>query len=282
MNSTAIVLVLVSAVLHTGWNAALKQVTEKRPFAAAVVCWAAAFAAVPALWQLAHGARTTSAALGFATITSLSWLVYYEWLAISYERGDLSVAYPVIRGVSPVAAVVIGLAMGEWPTPIGLLGVALVVAGVWLISRPSDAHGSAHAVKDAVGVGILSAAYSGVDKHGMTLGDPAIYYFACLGLAAVWLAISSHLKDGPGAVRRVQSGRRWTAIGSGFGDFASYGLVLMALQIAPLMYVIPLRATAVLVSVVVGAVCLKEPQLRRRLAYGVLIVGGIALIGWKG
>jgi len=282
MNSTAIALVLVSAVLHTAWNAALKQVTEKRPFAAAVVKWAAIFAAVPAIWQLAHGATTTPAALGYATITSLSWLVYYEWLAVSYERGDLSVAYPVIRGVSPVAAVAIGLAMGERPTAFGLLGVGLVVAGVWLISRPTGAHGTAHAIKDAVGVGILSAAYSGVDKHGMTLGDPAIYYFACLGLAAVWLALSSRLKDGPGAVRRVEQARRWQAIGSGFGDFSSYGLVLMVLQVAPLMYVIPLRATAVLISVVVGAVCLKEPQLRRRLAYGLLIVGGIALIGWKG
>ncbi len=215
MNSTAIWLVLASAVLHTGWNAALKQVPEKRPFAAAVVRWAAIFAAVPALWQLAHGATTTVASLGWAMVTSLSWLVYYEWLAISYDRGDLSVAYPVIRGVSPVAAVVIGLAMGEPLQLAGLLGVALVVGGVWLISRPSEAHGTPHAIKDAVGVGILSAAYSGVDKHGMTLGDPAIYYLTCLGLAAVWLAISSRLKDGPGVVRRVERERRWQAIGRG-------------------------------------------------------------------
>ena len=282
MSLHAIALVLVSAVLHTAWNAQLKKVDEKRAFAALLVRWAALFAAVPALWQVAHGARTSWPSLGWATVTSLSWLLYYEWLSLSYQRGDLSVAYPVIRGVSPVAAVALGLAMGELPTPIGLLGVALVVLGVWFISRPSEVRVEGHSIKDAVGVGILSATYSAVDKHGMTLGDPAIYYFACLGLAAVWLAISSHLKDGPDTVRRVERALRWEAMTSGLGDFASYGLVLMALRIAPLMYVIPLRATAVLCSVVVGAMWLKEQQMRQRLAYGLLIVLGIALIGWRG
>lgn len=282
MSPEAIVLVLVSAVLHTTWNAAIKHVTEKRTFAAVIVKWAAVFAAVPALWQVAHGAPITWEAVGLATATSLSWLLYYEWLAISYVRGDLSVAYPVIRGVAPVAALFLGLAMGELPTGLGLLGVGMVVVGVWLISLPDGANRSAFRVRNAVGIGVLSAIYSAIDKRGVTVADPAIYYFGCLFLAAIWLALASRWREGPEALRRVEREHQWLGIASGLGDFASHGLVLLALRLAPLMYVVPLRATAVLISVVVGAVVMKEPQMRRRLAFGLLIVAGITLIGLKG
>ena len=59
------------------------------------------------------------------------------FLAAAYRRGDLSVVYPVARGVAPLLLVGAGVAVfGERLSWTGWLGVACLVAGFLALQRP--------------------------------------------------------------------------------------------------------------------------------------------------
>ncbi len=50
---------------------------------------------------------------------------YYVTLAHAYRTGDLSFAYPLMRGTAPLLAAVLGIVfLREWPTPQVALGIA--------------------------------------------------------------------------------------------------------------------------------------------------------------
>ena len=59
----------------------------------------------------------------------------------------------------------------------------------------------------------------------------------------------------------------------------SYGLVLYAMQIAPLSYVAPAREMSILIAALYGTHLLKEGDTARRLAAAALMVLGLAGIG---
>ena len=67
---------LLSALLHAGWNAGLKAAGDKRCFNAAFLAACTLCAAPGALWMLASGARIPAAACGCALASSLIWLLY--------------------------------------------------------------------------------------------------------------------------------------------------------------------------------------------------------------
>lgn len=282
MTLLALLLVLLSAAIHTGWNLLLKQATDRLAFATGIVLASVVFGFPPALYYLIRDGLPPWPAWLCALGTSLLWLVYYEWLARSYDSGDLSVAYPVIRGISPVAAVGFGLAMGERPTVWGLVGVALIVFAVWWISLPPDGPRLPRNVGAAVLVGTVSAIYSAIDKFGVTLCSPLLYIWICLALAGVWLTIRTRQIRGPGALRAAWQAGRARVWWAGVGDHVSYWLILVALTQAHVMYVVPLRATAVLYSVLIGGLALGESAMHRRLLAGLVMIAGVALLAIKG
>ena len=117
--------VLAAGLLHAGWNSLLKSAPGGDPLldTAAVVAGSAIWglAVIPfvplpdiAAWKFA----ATSAAIHFA---------YYVTLAGAYRRGDLSFAYPLMRGVAPLIVTLLGVVfLGERPTATMLAGIVLL------------------------------------------------------------------------------------------------------------------------------------------------------------
>ena len=58
----------------------------------------------------------------------------------------------------------------------------------------------------------------------------------------------------------------------------AYIMVLYVYTYTPVVYVAPVREVSVLFTVILGAVLLKESDLKSRLAWGLLIVAGIGLL----
>jgi drug/metabolite transporter (DMT)-like permease len=84
--------------------------------------------------------------------------------------------------------------------------------------------------------------------------------------------------------------KRWTTVKSQWQDHRmsvlaiaifnplAYMLVLYALVFTPVVYVAPTREVSVLIAVILGSVLLGEGNLRRRFAWAVLIIGGVAML----
>lgn len=264
--------VLGAALLHAGWNAMLKSSRDKQLDTVALAVGAGLIGLVVAPW-LPQPARE---AWPWLAASACVHILYFAFLAGAYHWGDLSYAYPIMRGGGPVIVALAGTAaFGEvlpfWPT----LGVALVCAGiVAFASGKADQRATLFALGNAVVIG----AYTLIDAKGARAsGSPVAY--AMWFFVANALAIYAYAGLRRGAEVPRYLARNWTRLGIGAVLTAgSYGIALWAMTKAPVALVAVLRETAVLFGALFGALFLGEKFTRRRVfATGAVLAGLVAL-----
>jgi len=201
-------------------------------------------------------------------------LIYFIALSTAYQRGELSVVYPIARGTAPLLAVLVGLLLlGERLLPGAALGVLALLAGIWAVRRPSMA-GSA--LWPALLTGVMIAAYTSLDRIGVRLGSPWIYGWLLWLFGAILLVAFTTVRRVPGS-RLTDQPRLSVAVGVLMT--AAYFMILFALSVAPLAIIAPLRESAIVLVTAWGIWRLGE---RRgawiRVAGALAILGGIALL----
>src|SRR6266545_5749339 len=115
--------VLGAGLLHAAWNALLKSAPGGDPLldTATVV----AGSAVCGLVVIPFVGVPDPAAWKFAATSALIHWGYYVTLAQAYRTGDLSFAYPLMRGTAPLLVTVLGVVfLREWPTAQVTIGIA--------------------------------------------------------------------------------------------------------------------------------------------------------------
>ena len=101
---------LVAAVLHAMWNLYAKQSGDRF-----LALWAQFFVAgtvsgaILVIWTIADGAPAI--AWWWALASGTGHLPYVVWLARAYDRGDFSLAYPIMRGGGASSAAILGLTL---------------------------------------------------------------------------------------------------------------------------------------------------------------------------
>jgi uncharacterized membrane protein len=214
---------------------------------------------------------------------------YFVLLSAAYRRGDLSVVYPIARGTAPLLAVAIGVViLGERLGIAGWIGVTLLLVGFLLLQQPwrvLQGHGLDPAVLFALATGVTIATYSAIDRVGTRLIDP-LPYAAILWVTAT-LALLGWVRFVAGGDLRT-GGReavRRAAVG-GWLTLVAYLLILVALSVAPLSGVAPLRESATVLAAAWGSVRLGEAvsagDSARRIGASVAIVAGALLLAVSG
>jgi drug/metabolite transporter (DMT)-like permease len=203
-------------------------------------------------------------------------ILYFAFLANAYQWGDLSYAYPIMRGGGPVIVAIVGaLVFGEVLPLLPSIGVALVCAGII-----GFAVGRAHprATAFAVGNAVVIAAYTLIDAKGARAsGSPvayALWFFVANGIV---LYLWAGVRRGAALPRHIAANGWRIAVGAALTT-ASYGVALWAMTRAPVALVAVLRETAVIFGAVLAHFFLAEKLTRRRVvATGAVMLGLIAL-----
>ena len=310
MPTLAIVLVLVAAVLHAGWNVLLK--TSGDTLMTAVRLQAVGTAILLpigiAAWLWNGRPAVPGVAIGLALVSAVLEAAYFVLLASAYRRGALSLVYPLARGSAPILAVAIGLALlGERLAPLAIVGVACLLLGILAVARPWRALRAAGreqrgAIGFALATGASIAGYSAVDRLGVRETEPWIYG-SILAVGATILTATAVVGGrrlgllAPAAVRApvatVDGEVPAAATGARFGGLArdavagvlslgAYLLVLFAYSIAPLATVAPLRESGIVLAAAWGVLRLGEAAGRREAATsigaaGLVVVGAVLL-----
>src|SRR5512138_1060491 len=115
--------VLGAALLHASWNVLLKGSADKQLDTVAFSMGSAILALVVAPWLLAPAPESWPWLAASAAVH----ILYFAFLANAYHWGELSYAYPIMRGGGPVLG---ALVFGEVLAPLPMLGVALVCGGI--------------------------------------------------------------------------------------------------------------------------------------------------------
>ena len=273
LSLTSFLLVVVAAALHAGWNLIVKASEDRL-----IAVWAV----------LAVGGASGAVILVFAGLpeaSAIPWLVgsvavhvvYPLTLVAAYDHADMSVAYPIVRGVSPVLVAIAGVALlddsiSRW----GVVGILAITIGVMSLI------GGRISPREAVwplACGVSIAGYTVLDGGGVRAGGEslrflaAVFFFTTIALTAVVVARRSIAR-----MRRHLSAAVAPTILGGLASAGAYLLVLVAARTSPLGLVSALRETSAAFGVLGAVLVLRESVTMRQIVAVASIVTGASVV----
>ncbi|MEM6659826.1 MAG: DMT family transporter [Pseudomonadota bacterium] len=276
MTLFVILIILMAALLHAVWNAIVKTAADRTTTLGLV----ALGHVIPGLAMILLLPPPSAQSLVYIALSTVVHFGYYFMLGKAYQHGDLSVVYPIARGIVPAlvslwAMVLVGevLPLQAWG------GIALIALGIQLSSWSALRSGIGRsALGFALGTGFCISIYSVVDGIGVRLSGNTLSYWAWGAFLHVFIAgfVGIRKRDTLAALPV----KVWMiGILGGLVSMTAYGLVLYAKNFAPLGAVSALRETSVIFAALIGFIFLHEGNWIRRLAAAALMAGGVALIG---
>jgi drug/metabolite transporter (DMT)-like permease len=276
MDGVVAMAVLGASLLHASWHALIKSSGDQ----VASLAGMNLVAGVVALAALPFVSFPAPAVFAIIAGSVLLHAGYKIALASLYRDTDLGQAYPIARGLTPIAATILGVAvLRELPAATVLSGIALISLGIMALFAERTVKRLAPAtLVPALLVGSTVAAYSvvdafGVRRHGDWLGFTA--WLVALD-CAVFVGYAFVVR-GRGMVARWRAERVKT-FGSGCLGLASFCVFMWALGRAPVGAVSALRETSVVFAAVIGALFLGEAATWRRYAAAVIVMLGVVVV----
>ncbi|NQY96959.1 MAG: EamA family transporter [Henriciella sp.] len=285
MSSSAfpIFLCLLSAITVAATNLFVKRggdVLSTRM----IVSIAMALSVVPFIPFVPMPTATVWGALGISVV--VHW--FYQFAMIrALHRGDLSLVFPVMRGLAPLlTAVTATFALNESPSALGWVGLLMATAALIVFAMPEQ-KGAKHppikqaalfwAVVTALGI----AFYSVADANGTRLAADAetVFTFVVWLFLLDWIGITA-------AMFWIRRGQVWANIAPQIRDgtiggllgTVSYGAALWAFTLSDAANVTAIRETSVVFGAIFGAVFLKEAFGPRRVAAASVLAVGLMML----
>ena len=287
MTALSLALVLLSALCHATWNLLLKRSGNQEVFAW-IILISGSVTMAPLGVVLFWLNPVTGVGYWFVAATIILHVFYFFTLGRAYSRGDLSLVYPIARGIGPMLVPILAvLIFQESVAPLAALGIIFIITGIFAVSwwgRIGQILAQPMLIVRGGGIGYailtggIITVYTLVDKQGVEHVQPFLYmYFLTLG-SAVGLAPYYLGRFQMADIKQEWHDNAWAIVVAGILVFAAYALVLTAFSLSRVSYVSPAREVGIVVGVVMGVLVLKEPFGRGRLLGSVVIVAGLVLI----
>lgn len=280
MSGFVVLIVLFGALLHASWNVIVKSGTDKY-LNAVLVCGAAGLVALVLIPFLP---LPLAPSWPYMIISTIFQVCYLFMVAAAYSNGDMSLAYPLMRGTPPLlvamaAGPLIGevLGAGQW-LAIGFISCGVLTMALGSRQKVAAGQNTSRTVIIALVNALFIAGYTLVDGIGVRVSGNAISYtlwaFLFNAIPVVSWGIWKYRGQLVGHIRQ----RGHLAMIGGAGTLGSYGLALWAMTMAPVAMVAALRETSILFGMILSLFLLREHISMKRLAGALLIVCGTVLM----
>lgn len=203
----------------------------------------------------------------------------------SIKSGDLSNTVPLTT-LSPLLLLITSpIIVGEFPSFQGILGMVLIVAGSYLLNFKSSKEDFLSPFKSIVKekgprymliVVLIWAITANFDKIGVVNSSPLFYSFAVqLYIGTIMLPgiYSKHRKNPADINKNIKA-----LIGVGFLATLTIICHMIAISMTIVPYVISIKRTNSILSVIFGRIFFKEGYLKERLLAAILMFVGVLLI----
>lgn len=210
------------------------------------------------------------------------------------KASPLSLSVPFLA-FTPAFILLTGwIVLGETLTAPGILGILITVAGAYMIHVRADARGifmpframaRERGSRLMLAVSAIYGLTSVLGKRAVLHSDPcffACFYFVFLGVVTpvILLAVPAQGPTGPekpgtGASRPWTWPSWWTV---GLSQAVMVLSHMWAISLAPAAYMIAVKRTSLLFSVILGRVVFGEAETARRLLGASLMLAGVGLI----
>ena len=287
MSSLALAIVIVAALFHASWNFLAKKSKKKIAF----IWWFLLIATIGYLPMFLYfWPRHTVSPAGWACIaaTGILHALYFWFMGGAYERGDLSLVYPLSRGSGPLLVPILAIIfLQEQLSFAGIVGISLVILGIYCIHLKSFTlvafiepfralRGSASVW--ALCTGGTIAGYSLIDKVGVGLVYPPVYIYLMFVISLLLLSPYVLAKQ-RAALKLEWLVNKGPVLIDGVLVLFTYLMILFAFRLSKVSYVVAAREVSIVFSAFLGIVWLKEKHAPQKIAGAVLIALGVVFIG---
>ena len=268
-------LVLLAAALHAIWNAVIKGTGDKTIAIGLVALGHMVLGLIGAAILPLPDIKV----IPFIIASTLIHWGYYYGLTTAYKFGDLSLIYPIARGISPVIVTFFAFFwIDERLSWVEMGGVLLISSGILFLGlRSLSNEKSIPALVFALTTGILIAAYSLTDGFGVRLTENPLSYIVWLFIAEGFIVFYIFVRF---KVRLLKSSFSEIMLGffAGVISTVAYGLALYAKSLAPLGIVTALRETSVIIATLIGVLWFKEKPIGYRIGAASIAFCGIIFL----
>jgi uncharacterized membrane protein len=176
--------------------------------------------------------------------------------------------------------------MRELPSTPGIVGVLLVTAGSWMLYaregctalEPLVCLARERGARLMFAVALIFSATSALGKIGLSHSSAPFFGPVYVAALAVCLAAISLVRgEGRAMVAELRPNRWFLAIGLGVAAMTM--LHFAAIALTNVAYMIAVKRSSLVVSVVLGRVFFGEGGLRRRLPGAALMFAGVLILG---
>jgi drug/metabolite transporter (DMT)-like permease len=272
VESTASILILISGFAHAVVNSILKAGNDKMSrralidgFSALILAPVAFFVPLPVhAWH-------------WLIASALVHGLYLFALIKSFEQSEMTVAYPIARGIAPMMAAVGAVTLFHEPISTQVvIGIVSIAVGVMFIGVSHRLDRSA--LLWALLTGTCIAAYTVIDAQGVRAAPTApsyiVWTFLFIGGA---LGVFFALWRGKDFFRTAADQWRPGLI-AGALSIVTYGFALFAFRLGATPRLAALRETSILFGTAIAVIFLKERLTMLRSAGIVAIAAGAMML----
>jgi len=286
----SILLILISALLHSSWNFFAKRGNWPMEFYFWVFLCSSllylpfffAFGVFPSIFS-----QTPLWVWSLNIISGLIQTIYFICLIVAYREGELSLVYPISRSAPLFTLFWATLFIGEILSVMGIFGVSLVTLGIFVISV-KDFHSKRILAQPkhfpfwpyvlALIAALSGSIYSVVDKVAVQILHPVFYTWLINFWMSVAVGIYLFFHQEASILKVWQESKKEIFIIILLQNIG-YGCFLMALTMSKVSYVVAFRQVSVLFGAGMGILFLKESQWKARMTGALILTVGLILIG---
>jgi len=261
MSLSALLLLILAALMHTAWNLLLKNSENKY----VILWWALLIGSVFCLPFLFLQKKVPLDMWPFIIASAFFEAIYYGLLAAAYQREDFSLVYPIARGGAPaLLAIWAILFLGESITNAGKIGLGILICGLIIVGSSklwavrNKGSSSAAGIGLACLVALIISIYSIIDGVAVQ-NNGALAYTVLVFIITSILAFPFVLKR-YGWQMVISEGRlHWVqAALIGCLSLLAYMLVLITYSFIPVSYGGAIREISIVFGAFAGWLWLKE------------------------
>ena len=279
MSSLVFAAVISSAFFQATWNFFAKKSTANKS-ALILVGWLFfGLITVPITAFFTDFSKFTTASIFYICLSGFIHSIYVMLLGWAYTVGDISVVYPISRGLGIALTTVFAIFLGfDEVSPQGLMGIVTVIFGIFLIGmREIPNRQKIKGFLAAILVALAVSSYSLADSRGAH-HVPPLFFIAIMNLSTVLFASPILLTKLRKPALEIIKFRKREAFLVASGGSIAYLIILWAFTQTATSYVVALREFSVVIASMFGLFFLKEELYKRKILALIFIFAGIVLI----
>ncbi len=288
MEKTALLLVILSAAIHACRGFLTKKAGDKEIFIWLYQIFALLFFLPPFVYFLLKEGLKSPNAFYFIALSGFIHFLYWLFMARSFEKGDLSLVYPIMRSSPALVLLFSILALDENVSLAGGVGVVLTAMGVYTINmrglsldhllEPILAIRRNPSIKYAFLTLFTVTAYTLIDKVAVEYVHPVLFIYLFIAWAYLFFTPCILIRKRKPAIVQEWQANKKIIITTGILSIVGYSLILFAFTIERVSYITGLRQLSVVFAVLLGGHLLKEEHKSIRLLGASFIFAGAFLI----